>query len=142
MIKIGLFNYIINLDEMSESIVKAYTSKYLMNNGIQMSKGLLIEQSSYGDKEITWTVSNDIFITGIRFTINNLRNIGYDDNWDMYIDNINIMSSVYVKEMNEYKRFRNLYFVSKGQVIKFIYHNRTDIIKDLWFDLDYIQKDI
>ncbi|MCG8538751.1 MAG: hypothetical protein MJA82_02275 [Clostridia bacterium] len=138
----GSPNYIANLNEFLKALVQGYSSMKLMNNGIQKSKGLFIENSILGDWKVTWAADHDMLITGVSFGVDNIRNIGYDDNWDMYVDDLQIMSSVYVKEINEYKGFSNFYPVLKGQTIGFIFHNLTNISKDLWFDIDYIETDI
>ena len=138
----GLPNYIVNLEEFVNSIADGYKSMKLLGNGTQRSKGLKLENMTLNEIETSWIAPHDLLITGVRFGIDECRNIGYTSNWDMYINNILTMSSIYIKEMNEYKRFRNFYPVLKGQEIKFIFHNETKIDKDVFFDIDYIQSEI
>lgn len=138
----SLPNYIVNLEEMVKAIAQGYTSMKLMSSGRQRSKGLVLSSDMKGSKAITWVAPHDLVITGIRFGVDDIRNLGYSDYWDMYIDDVQIMSSVFLKEVNEYKRFRNFYPVVQGQAIKFVYHNIHDIPKEIWYDIDYIQTDI
>lgn len=138
----GLPNYVVNLEEMVEAILKGYNSMKLMTNGKQGSKGLSLKSAHLGEGEVVWIAPHDLTLTGVHFNISDVRNIGYDDDWDMLIDSTKIMSSVHVKEMSEYKRFRNFYPVKKGQVIKFIYRNKTNVSKELWYNVDYIETDI
>ena len=134
----SLPNYVINFEELVESIFDSYTSMKLLKSGEQKSKGFAIH-SLEGDQEITWQAKSEVFITGVLFGVDDVRNIGYEDNWDMYLEDEPIMESIYLKEMYEYKQFRTPLKVEQGQTVRIIYKNKTND-KTVWYDIDYFER--
>lgn len=138
----SLPNYIVNLEELVDAVAGNYKTTELLKSGKQGAKGLRIERLDSNINEISWIAPHDLLVTGIGFTIDECRNIGYANGWSMYVNGADIMNNIRVKEMQEYKPFRNYYPVFKNQEIKFVFNNRDNIDKSILFDIDYIETDI
>ena len=135
----SLPNYLINLDELKEILLGVFAGGDSdLTSKIQRSKGLELRSIPYMTQNVTWTPAEDIAITAIRFGQEDIRNLGYVDYFDLYIDSEKVMSNIYQKELNEYKPFRNFYPVASGTDIEFRYRNDTGIEKEVKFDIDYI----
>ena len=140
----GLPNYLINLDELGDIIGDALVGDLEDNelqNGIQRSKGFSITSKDYGVEVATWTVPYDMEITGLAFAQEDVRNMGYDDYINIYIDDELYFETIYLKEMQENKDFHSFIKVSKGSIIKIEYINDTGIEKEFNIDIEHINKE-
>ena len=137
-------NYIINLDELAMELYKVFIteddSSVHAPRGIQKSKGLYIDMDNTINHTISWAFTEKAFITGIGFGVEEHRNIGYTDRWSLYLNDIIIIEDIFIKEVDEYKPFRQLTEIKQGDIIKIIVHNNTKIPKTVWFDIDYTVK--
>ena len=138
----SLPNYVINLDEMASAIKNAYQSEDMFNLGKQRVYGLELEVNNTSNQTVEWIVPMDIHVVGIKYGVNDCRNIGYEDTFDMYIDNEKVFEDVHIKEMYEYKRFRQHRPVAKNSSISFNFTNRDKMKKHIWFDIHYADKNI
>lgn len=138
----SIANYLINLDEMAEAIKNAYANGESFNLGKQRVYGLELECDNTSTQTVNWIVPSDIHIVGIKFGVNDCRNIGYEDSFNMYIDDEKVFDDVYIKEMYEYKRFRQHRPIKKDSIVSFEFNNRDNMKKHIWFDIHYADKDI
>ena len=140
----GVVNYLVNIEELGEviadSLDRASTDGDL-STGIQRSKGFLINSLDYGVERIDWTVPFDIEITGLTFAQEDVRNMGYDDYINIFINEELIVETVYLKEMQEEKTFRKMMEVKEGDIITIEYINDTGISKEFKIDIEYINKE-
>lgn len=136
----GIPNYLLNIDDMVGIIKDALIPdiESMDNKPIQRSKGFYIESSDIGVKAVTWNPLYDIEIVGLNFTQGEVRNMGYEDYFNIYIDDEILAETVYLKEIQEKKRFRAYRKVSKGSNIKIEYINNTGISKEFKIDIEYI----
>lgn len=138
----SLPNYVVNLDEMANAIRDAFDSTKLMNLGQQRVYGIQIEVDNNLKKTASWITPRDIIVTGIRFGVNDYRNIGYEDSFNMYVGNELIFEEIRIKEMYEYKRYRQPHVLPTNTEIKFEFNNRDNMKKYVWFDIEYVDKEI
>lgn len=138
----SLPNYIVNLDEMATAIKNAYSSENMFNLGSQRVYGMEMEVDNTSKQTVEWIVPMDIHVVGVKYGVNDCRNIGYEDSFDMYIDDEKIFEDVHIKEMYEYKRFRQHRPVIKDSKISFEFSNRDNMKKHVWFDIHYANKDV
>lgn len=138
----SLPNYVVNLEEMAEAIRNAYQSEDMFNLGKQRVYGLELEVDNTSKQTVEWIVPMDIHVVGIKYGVNDCRNIGYEDTFDMYIDDEKVFEDVHIKEMYEYKRFRQHRPVAKNSSISFEFTNRDKMKKHIWFDIHYADKNI
>lgn len=138
----GVPNYLINLDEVKTAIENTIGNNSPQDNssGIQRSKGFLILSESYGVEMATWRVPQDIELTGLTFTQEESRNMGYDDYINIFIDDDVLLETVYLKEMQEVKEFRNTITVKEDSIIEVEYVNDTGIQKEFKIDLEYLNR--
>ena len=137
----GVPNYIVNLPDLEDTIKQAIKNSACNDsNGIQRSKGFLILSEEIGVEEAIWEVPYEIELTGLTFAQEEVRNMGYDDYINIYIDDELYFETIYLKEVQEGKWFRNMVKVEKGSTIKIEYVNQTDIEKEFKIDLEYITK--
>ena len=133
-------NYVINLDELAQALVDGLKSNKLVNSGEKKVKGLQLNIEKYGINSLQWVPSSDIYITEIKFNPQNIRNIGYHNSWTVMVDSQKIIEDVYVKEMNERKRFRSPLFLKKGKPITIYYNNIDNCLPKAFFDIEYIKE--
>lgn len=138
----GLPNYVINLDELAKAIKDAFDSPKLLNLGQQRVYGLQIEVDASKSQSVSWITPIDILLTGVKFGVNDYRNIGYEDSFSMFINNEIMFEEVRIKEMYEYKRYRQPYQIPANTEIKFVFDNKDDMKKNVWFDIEYVDKEI
>lgn len=135
-------NYIVNLEGLSDAIIGAYSKDNLYNLGSQRIYGMELNVTNSNVQTLEWEVPMDIHIVGIKYGVNDCRNIGYEDSFNMYIDDEKIFEDIYVKEMYEYKSFRQHRPVARGSKVTFDFFNREKTKKQMWFDIHYANKNI
>lgn len=138
----SLPNYILNLDEFAQAIRDAFDSPKLLNLGQQRVHGLQVEVDTSKTQTVSWVTPMDILLTGVKFGVNDYRNIGYEDTFDMLINDEVMFENVRIKEMYEYKRYRQPYALPENTEIKFVFNNNDDMKKYVWFDIEYVDKEI
>ena len=117
-------------------IAESLQGNTFLDTGTQRSKGLSLSLAHL-NPIANWLVPADMLVTGIGFGASSYRNVGYEVNWDMYIDDTLIFSSVYFKEMEEYKRLRNPLLVKRGERVRFVVDNPDEVKIDVFFNVDY-----
>lgn len=117
-------------------IAEGLQSNTFLDTGTQRSKGLSLSLAHL-NPIANWLVPADMLVTGIGFGASSYRNVGYEVNWDMYIDDTLIFSSVYFKEMEEYKRLRAPLLVKRGERVRFTVDNPDEVKIDVFFNVDY-----
>lgn len=140
----GVPNYLLNIDELSDVIgdaFKSHSTEGCIIEGIQRSKGFLINSLDYGVERAEWIVPFDIEITGITFAQEEVRNMGYDDYINIFVNEELVVETVYLKEMQEKKGFRKMMAVNKDDIITIEYINDTGIEKEFKIDIEYINKE-
>lgn len=138
----SIVNYIVNLDELSNSISNSLKSEALFNLGSQRVKGFEIVVNNQDEQRVQWFSPTRIQILGIKFATNDCRNIGYEDTFDLYINGEKIFEDVYFKEVYEHKRFRQHRTVEKDEVIEFVFKNVDKKKTHVWFDIVYVDREI
>ena len=134
-------NYLLNIDELAKIIGDSVTSEESNAEYIQRSKGFYIKSEIMGVVIEEWEVPYDIELVGVSFSQEDVRNMGYDDYINIYINGEIFVETVFLKEMAETKWFHSLIQLKEGDVIRVEYINDTGIEKEFKLDLDYINKE-
>lgn len=133
-------SYWVNLDELSNILNDIINSSKLIDYGKQKIQGLKINIDKTKEQQsIIWNIEEDyIVLTGIEFSANDIRNIGYNNSFDMYIDNELFFDDIYFKETDEYKIFNVRKLLNKNSVIKFVFKNKNNMMDNVFFHIHYI----
>lgn len=134
--------YIVNLPELEGLIREAISGGDDITSKIQRSIGFMAVSKPHETDELVWKPIEDIGIIGFRFGQEDIRNMGYLDNFDLIIEDDIVLEGIYHKELNEYKDFRVPYLVAEGSDVRIINRNETGIEKEVKFDIDYIEATI
>lgn len=136
----SLPSYWVNLDELSKILTDIANSSKLEDKGKQKIDGLIMNVNHNEDtQEITWkTEETYVVLTGIEFFANDVRNIGYTNSFDMYINDVIFFEDIYIKETDEYKRFEVRKLLQPEDKIHFIFKNRDKMIDNMFFNIHYI----
>ena len=137
----SLPNYLINIDEMAQIISNGITSEKKETEYIQRSKGFYIKSAERGTVYIDWNIPYPIEVVGITFSQEEVRNMGYNDYINIYINDEIFVETMYLKEMAETKWFHSLIKLKEGDVIKVEYINDTDIEKEFKLDIEYLNEE-
>lgn len=133
-------SYWVNLEELAKILTDIVNSSKLIDYGKQKIDGLMINVNhNQNQQEIIWQPKEEFAIlTGIEFSANDVRNIGYDNSFDMYIDDELYFEDIYIKETNEYKRFNVRKLLNRDNKIRFLFKNKDKMIENLFFHIHYI----
>src|SRR5699024_4843912 len=103
----SLPSYWVNLEELAQILTDIVNSSKFVDYGKQKIDGLILNvDNAKVEQEIAWQPKQDFTVlTGIEFSANDVRNIGYNNSFDMYIDDELYFEDIYIKETDEYKRF-------------------------------------
>lgn len=85
---------------------------------------------------IAFTVPAKGKLTGITYSLSAWN---YQDSWDLIVEETKLFNGVRTKEYGEHKFFSIFYPVEAGQVIKFIYNNKSESSRILWVDFNIIE---
>lgn len=133
-------SYWVNLDELAKVLLDVLKGKEVIDYGKQKIDGLFLEVNhSKDEQKKIWEVKEDFaIITGIDFFANDVRNIGYTNSFDMYINDELYFDNIYIKETDEYKRFNVRRLLKKEDKIQFLFKNKTKEIDTMAFHIHYL----
>lgn len=133
-------SYWVNLDELAKILIDISNSSKLIDYGKQKIDGLIINvPHNQNEQDIIWQPKEEfIVLTGIEFSSNDVRNIGYDNSFDMYIDDELYFEDIYIKETDEYKRFNVRKLLTTKNKIRFLFKNKNNMIENIMFHIHYI----
>lgn len=107
----------------------------------QRCKGFYIEVGDKTNYNETWYIEKDIAITGIKIAVSKEENYVMD-NFDISVlykgREREMFSTVYIKDIDDYKNMVCFLKVKKGSKIIITYRSESNTPKDVWFDIDYI----
>lgn len=138
----SLPNYIVNLDELFESILKAYYNHLLYEGGKKKSESKHNKVESLNKREFLFSFSTPIFLEKVQFFISPKRNSGYNNYWELYLNDEILFDSVFAKEMDENKTLFSPMPIKEDSVLKFVFYNNNDIDLDIGYNIEYYEKDI
>lgn len=133
----SLPNYIVNLEEFVESILKAYYNARLYKGGVKKEKGIIVETEGQGEYTYQWELPEDSSLSTIMFTPKDIRNIGYKDSWKFLVNDKVIYDNIYVKEMSERKNFFEPLELRRGDTIEFRVNRMYDTPMSYMWDIGY-----
>lgn len=133
-------SYWVNLDELAKLLLDVLKGKEVIDYGKQKIDGLMLEiNHNKKEQKVIWEVKEDFaIITGIDFFANDVRNIGYDNSFDMYINDELYFEDIYIKETDEYKRFNVRKLLEKEDKIDFLFKNKNKQIDNMAFHIHYL----
>lgn len=133
-------SYWVNLEELAKIFINIPNSSKLVDYGKQKIDGLIMNINHKEDEQIiTWKPKEDYTVlTGIEFFANDVRNIGYANSFDMYIDDELYFENIYIKEIAEYKRFNVRKLLKSDNKIRFLFKNRDKMVDTIFFHIHYI----
>lgn len=136
----SLPSYWVNLEELAQILTDIVNSSKFVDYGKQKIDGLILNvDNTKVEQEIAWQPKQDFTVlTGIEFSANDVRNIGYNNSFDMYIDDELYFEDIYIKETNEYKRFNVRKLIHKDNKIRFLFKNKDKMIENIFFHIHYI----
>lgn len=140
MSKKSLPSYWTNINEIGILFSRLLNLLSVVDYGKQKIKGLNMEVNHRLDEQdLVWSPEEDfVIITGIEFAPNENRNIGYDNSFDLYIDDKKLFEDIYIKEVGEYKRFEVRKILDKNSKLKFVLKNKDKLIENVMFHIHYI----
>ena len=139
----SLPNYLVNLDEMSDAINQIYENAEVVNDidtVIQRSQGFFIKSEDYGIETAEWKIPFDLEITGVDYSQDDVRNLGYDDYINIYLNNELVLETVFLKEMAESKEFLATIKAKENDLLLIEYINDTGIEKEFKIDVNYLNR--
>lgn len=133
-------SYWVNLDELAQVFLDLVNRKTYENYGKQKIDGIILNvQNNIKEQSVEWSNDEDIVVlTGIEFSPNDCRNIGYLNSFDMYIDDELYFEDIYIKEVEEYKHFNIRKPLKKNSKVKFVFKNRDNMLKQLMLHIHYL----
>lgn len=139
-VKMGLPNYLVNLDELADLIIKAMKDRDIDFKGFMGSKGLLYDKNN-PKGVLTWVVPEDMLLTGIKTSYEKYMNMApkYDYRFSVYIDEELIIDKASIKEFSDYKRLRQFKPILKGTHIDFVVHEAPPMETNISFNLEFIK---
>lgn len=138
----SLPNYIVNLEELFESILKAYYNHILYEGGKKRIESQLKKIPPKDTGKFLFNFNREIFLENVLINLTDKRNIGYNNNWSLKIDKEIYFDSVYLKESDEKKSFFSPMPVKKDSEILIEFYNNHDEEVNIGYDLEFFQKDI
>jgi hypothetical protein len=106
-------------------------------SGTQKVYGEMLEIISNDEPQsIEFTIPSSGRITGITYSLSSWN---YEDNWDLFVNDLQLFKGVRTKEYGETKFFNVFYPVTGGQKIKLTFNNTSGSSKILWVDFNILE---
>lgn len=128
------------IDEKIKQLLEAIAfNNRLMEDSVVFSADLSIDIPAIPDvykNTFSYTESElDCYLTGLTVACT-----GYniEDYVDFYVNGTRIIHAMTLKELGQYKDFKNYIYVKKDDIIVIEYHNLSGHSKMFFCDLDYI----
>lgn len=131
----SLPNYIVNIDELALVIGEALSSQSKAKKRHKY-KGFKLDNKNSNVMEY---LKSPILISSINFDVSPRRNIGYDNEINVYVDGELIMENVKIKEMRQSKPFKIPIPANEFIEIEFIIKDERE--KTLSIDIGYFEKE-
>lgn len=141
MPKGSLPRYVINFEEFVGLFPLDIEGMFNPDKAKQRCKGFYIEVGEKNTYNETWDVDKDISITGIKVAVSKEENY-FMDNFDISViyqgKERELFSTVYIKDIDDYKNMVCFLKVKAGSKIVITYRSDSNTPKDVWFDIDYV----
>lgn len=138
MLFISLPRYVINFDELVDSLFKKDNNDFVLNTGTQLSKGFFFDKTN---NEIEWEYKKDIAINNIVIGANShsvLSNISLNLYIKSKLGKKNyILDNVYIKDIYEQKTMLSMPLLEISEIMCVEVNNLKDA-DNVFLDIDFL----
>lgn len=138
MLFISLPRYVINFDELVDSLFKKDKNDFVLNTGTQLSKGFFFDKTN---NEIEWEYKKDIVINNIVIGANShsvLSNISLNLYIKSKLGKKNyILDNVYIKDIYEQKTMLSMPLLEISDIMCVEVNNLKDA-DNVFLDIDFL----
>lgn len=138
MLFISLPRYVINFDELVDSLFKKDKNDFVLNTGTQLSKGFFFDKTN---NEIEWEYKKDIVINNIVIGANShsvLSNISLNLYIKSKLGKKNyILDNVYIKDICEQKTMLSMPLLEISEIMCVEVNNLKDA-DNVFLDIDFL----
>lgn len=138
MLFISLPRYVINFDELVDSLFKKDKNDFVLNTGTQLSKGFFFDKTN---NEIEWEYKKDIVINNIVIGANShsvLSNISLNLYIKSKLGKKNyILDNVYIKDIYEQKTMLSMPLLEISEIMCVEVNNLKDA-DNVFLDIDFL----
>lgn len=138
MLFISLPRYVINFDELVDSLFKKDKNDFVLNTGTQLSKGFFFDKTN---NEIEWEYKKDIAINNIVIGANShsvLSNISLNLYIKSKLGKKNyILDNVYIKDIYEQKTMLSMPLLEISEIMCVEVNNLKDA-DNVFLDIDFL----